>query len=104
MHQQGYRIVTYGDWTFTLKCLADPEYYRISKINNNNVLVKSSKYAQYMCKKAGKQYPCDLLEIDYFKSGYITIEGKFNIIDFSDLNNNCKYVQQVFRVLNSLLK
>jgi len=54
-----------------------------------------------MCKKAGKHYPCDSLEINYFKSGYTTIEGKLNIIDFSDLNNNCEYIHQI---LDSLLK
>ena len=31
---------------------------------------------------------CDSLKIDYFKSGYFTIEGKLSIIDFSDPNNN----------------
>ncbi|PKC03964.1 hypothetical protein RhiirA5_422944 [Rhizophagus irregularis] len=100
LHQQGYRIVTYGDWSFMLKCLANPEYHRISKVNNNIVVVKSSEYARYMCKKAGKQYPCDSLEIDYFKS-YITIEGKSNSIDFSDFNNNCEYVQRIFRTIDS---
>ncbi|PKY33984.1 hypothetical protein RhiirB3_453333 [Rhizophagus irregularis] len=89
---QGYRIVTYGDWSLMLKCLANSEYHRISKVNNNIVVnfVKSSEYARYMCKKAGKQYLCDSLEIDYFKSEYSTIiEGKSSIIDFSDFNNNC---------------
>jgi hypothetical protein len=50
-----------------------------------------------MHKKAGKQYSCDSLKIDYFKSEYnITIEGKYNIIDFSDFNNNCEYMQRIF--------
>ncbi|PKC52743.1 hypothetical protein RhiirA1_480783 [Rhizophagus irregularis] len=80
-----------------LKCLANSEYHRISKVNNNIVVnfVKSSEYARYMCKKAGKQYLCDSLEIDYFKSEYSTIiEGKSSIIDFSDFNNNCDEVFQ----------
>ncbi|PKB97914.1 hypothetical protein RhiirA5_466547 [Rhizophagus irregularis] len=105
LHQQGYRIVTFGDWSLMLKCLANPEYHHISKVNNNIVVVKSLEYARYMCENAGKQYPCDSLEINYFKSEYTTtIEGKSIIIDFSDFNNNCEYVQRVFRVLNSLLK
>ena len=88
------------------KLLANPEYHHISKVNNNVVVnfVKSSEYARYACKLAGRQYPCNSLKIDYFKTGYITIEGKSNIIDFSNFNNNCEYVQRVFRVLNSLLK
>ncbi|GBC40906.1 uncharacterized protein OCT59_029328 [Rhizophagus irregularis] len=49
LHQQGYRIVTFGDWSLMLKCLANPEYHRISKINNNIVVVKSLEYARYMC-------------------------------------------------------
>jgi hypothetical protein len=103
LHQQGYRIVTYGDWSIILKCLANPEYHCISKIDNNIVVkfVKSSEYARYMHKKAGKQYPCDSLKIDYFKSGYIAIEGESNIIDFSDFNNNCEYVQRIFRTIDS---
>ncbi|RIA79900.1 hypothetical protein C1645_745616 [Glomus cerebriforme] len=107
LHQQGYRIVTFGDWSHMLKCLANPEYHHISKVNNNIVVnfIKSSEYARYMCEKAGKHYPCDSLEINYFKSEYSTIiEGNFIIIDFSDFNNNCEYVQRVFQVLNSLLK
>ncbi|RIA78742.1 hypothetical protein C1645_842449 [Glomus cerebriforme] len=107
LHQQGYRIVTYGDWSLLLKCLANPEYHRISKVNNNIVVnfVKSSEYARYICKKAGKQYLCDSLEIDYFKSKYSTIiEGKSSIIDFSDFNNNCEYVQRVFWTIESILK
>ncbi|EXX73615.1 hypothetical protein RirG_058760 [Rhizophagus irregularis DAOM 197198w] len=89
LHQQGYRIVTYGDWSYMLKWLSNPEYYRINEYyNNGNVnFVKSSEYAHYRCKITGKPYPCDSLEIDYFKSEYgFTIEGKFNIIDFSDSN------------------
>ena len=72
MHQQGYRLVTYRDWSFMLKCIANPEHHRISKVDNNIVVnfVKSFEYARYMCKKAGKQYPCDLLEINIFKSNY----------------------------------
>ena len=56
-----------------------------------------------ICKKSGKQYPCDSLEIDYFKSGYTTIEGKTKIIDFSNLNNNCEYIRQIFWTIDSLL-
>ncbi|CAB4431749.1 unnamed protein product [Rhizophagus irregularis] len=104
LHQQGYRIGTYEDWPFMLKCLANPEYHHISKVNNNIVVnfVKSSEYARYMCKKAGKQYPCDSLEIDYFKSGYTTIEGKTKIIDFSDLNNNSKPLRCFEGVMHDL--
>ncbi|GET63312.1 hypothetical protein GLOIN_2v205859 [Rhizophagus irregularis DAOM 181602=DAOM 197198] len=72
LHQQGYRIVTYGDWSYMLKWLSNPEYYRINEYyNNGNVnFVKSSEYARYRCKITGKPYPCDSLEIDYFKSEY----------------------------------
>ncbi|EXX54303.1 hypothetical protein RirG_235790 [Rhizophagus irregularis DAOM 197198w] len=79
LHQQGYRIVTYGDWYYMLKWLLNPEYYRINEYyNNSNVnFIKSSEYARYRCKIIGKPYPCDSLKIDYFKSEYgFTIEGK----------------------------
>ncbi len=51
---------------------------------------------RYECKLTGKSYPCDLLKIDYFKSECYTTEGKFVNIDFSNLNNNCEYVHQIF--------
>ena len=48
-------------------------------------------------KKAGKQYPYDSLEINYFKSCYISIiDRDLTIIDFYDFNNNGEYVQRVF--------
>ena len=90
-----------------LKWLSNPEYYRINEYyNNGNVnFVKSSEYARYRCKITGKPYPCDSLKIDYFKSEYgFTIEGKFNIIDFSDSNNNCEYVQRILQTIESILK
>ncbi|CAG8711701.1 19072_t:CDS:1, partial [Rhizophagus irregularis] len=30
----------------------------------------------------------NLLDIDYYKTGNISINGKYTTIDFSDLNNN----------------
>jgi hypothetical protein len=97
LHQQGYRFVTYGDWSFMLKCIANPEHHRISKVSNNIVVisVKSSEYARYMHKLAGRTYPCDSLEINYFKS---------NGIDFLDFSNNSEYEQRVFRNIESLSK
>jgi hypothetical protein len=95
-YQQDYRFVSYGDWTIMLKYLANPEHYRTTKyLNNVNVnFVRTSEYARYECKKAGKPYPCNLLEIDMFKSCYITTFNRGStIIDFSDFNNNCEYVQ-----------
>ncbi|RGB24205.1 hypothetical protein C1646_773412 [Rhizophagus diaphanus] len=47
LRQQGYKIITYEDWSLMLKCLVNPEYHRISKVNNNIVVVKSSEYARY---------------------------------------------------------
>ena len=98
LHLKGYRIVECSDWSHMLKWLSNPEYHRIVKyLNNGNVnFVRSSEYGRYMCKIAGKAYPYESLEIDYYKSGYLTIEGKLNSIDFSDSKNNCKYVQRVF--------
>ena len=56
LHLKGYRLIIYGNWSYILKLLANPEYYHISKVNNNLVInfVKSSEYARYMHKKAGK--------------------------------------------------
>src|SRR6266498_1782870 len=90
-YQQGYRFVSYGDWTIILKYLTNPEHYCTTKDNINIYVnfVKISEYARYTCKKEGKPYPCNLLEIDMFKFCYITtFDGRLTIIDFSDFNNN----------------
>ena len=52
-YQQGYRFVTYGDWSIMLKYITNPEYYRTTKDNINTYVnfVKISEYAQYKCKK-----------------------------------------------------
>ena len=106
-YQQGYRFVGYSDWTIMLKYLANPEQYRTTKDNINIYVnfVKISEYAQYKCKKEGKLYPCNSLEIDMFKSCYITtFDEDLTIIDFFDFNNNGEHVQQIFRTIDSLLK
>ena len=62
-----------------LKWLLNPEYYRIDKEyhkNNNENLVRISEYRRYVCKIAGKPYPCNLIKFDYLKSGYINVQGK----------------------------
>ncbi|RGB22795.1 hypothetical protein C1646_775514 [Rhizophagus diaphanus] len=43
LHRQGYRIVEYLEWTYMLKCLSNPEYYRINDIGNESI-VRSSEY------------------------------------------------------------
>ncbi|CAG8723572.1 1711_t:CDS:2 [Rhizophagus irregularis] len=45
LHQQNYRIITYdGDWSYMLKWLSNPKYYRINKYyNNGNVNFVKSK-------------------------------------------------------------
>ena len=95
MYKQGYRFVTYGDWSIMLKYLTNPEYYRTTKDNINTYVnfVKISEYTQYKCKKKGKLYSCNSLEINILRSSYIsTINGVLTIIDFSDINNNVEYV------------
>jgi hypothetical protein len=95
--QQDYRFIGYSDWTIMLKYLTNPGYYCTTKDYYNNIVtnfVKISEYAQCKCKKEGKLYPYNSLEIDMFKSSYITtFDGRLTIIDFSDFNNNCEYVQ-----------
>ncbi|PKK56831.1 hypothetical protein RhiirC2_797268 [Rhizophagus irregularis] len=106
-YQQGYRFVSYGDWSIMLKYLANPEHYRTTKyLNNDNVnFVRTSEYTRYYCKTYGKSYPYDSLEIDMFKFCYITTLNKeLTIIDFSDFNNNCEYVQRILRTIESILK
>src|SRR5581483_8145623 len=104
-YQQDYRFVSYGDWTIMLKYLANPEHYRTTKyLNNDNVnFVRTSEYARYYCKTYGKSYSYDSLEIDMFKSCNITtFNGESTIIDFSDFNNNCEYVQRILRTIESI--
>ena len=58
-----------------LKYLANPEHYCTTKDYYNNIVinfVKISQYAQYKCKKEGKIYLCNSLEINMFKSCYIS--------------------------------
>jgi hypothetical protein len=104
LHLKGYRIIEYSDWSHMLKWLSNLEDYRINKYSGNVNFVKSSEYGRYMCKIAGKLYPCGSLKINYYKTGYLTIEGKLNSIDFLDSKNNCEYVQRVFRAIDSLPK
>jgi hypothetical protein len=93
-----------------IKYLANPEHYHTTKDYYNNIVtnfVKISEYVQYKCKKEGKLYPYNSLEIDMFKSSYITtFDGRFTIIDFSDFNNNYEYVQlqRILRTIESILK
>ncbi|GBC45514.1 uncharacterized protein OCT59_013437 [Rhizophagus irregularis] len=107
-YQQNYRFVGYSDWTIMLKYLANPGHYHTTKDYYNNIVtnfVKISEYARYKCKKEGKLYPCNSLEIDMFKSSYITtFDRGLTIIDFSDFNNNYDYVQQILWTIDSLLK
>ncbi|GBB96352.1 hypothetical protein RclHR1_27330003 [Rhizophagus clarus] len=106
LHLQGYRIVKYSDWSYMLKWLSNPEYHRIDKYlnNGNENFVRSSEYTRYKCKLAGKHYQYNLLDIDYYKTGNISINREYTTIDFSDLNNNCKYVQRIFQTIDSLFK
>ena len=87
-----------------LKWLSNPKYYRIDKYlnNGNENFVRSSKYAWYKCKLTGKHYQYNLLDINYYKTGNISINGKNTTINFSDLHNNCKYMCWVFWVIDSL--
>ena len=104
LYQQDYKFVGYSDWTIMLKYLANPEHYRTTKdINNIYVnFVKSSEYRRYRCKIVGKPYLCNLLEINYFKTGYISINEGSISVNFSDVNNNCEYVHWVFQTIDSL--
>jgi hypothetical protein len=38
----------------------------------------------YKCKLAGKHYQYNLLDIDYYKTGNISINREYTTIDFSD--------------------
>ena len=89
-----------------LKWLSNPEYYRIDKYlnNGNENFVRSSEYVRYKCKLAGEYYQYNLLDIDYYKTENISINEETTTIDFSDSNNNCEYVQQIFQTIDSLLK
>jgi len=89
-----------------LKWLSNPEYYRIDKYlnNGNKNFVRSSEYAWYKYKLAGKHYQYNLLDINYYKTENISINEETTTINFSDLHNNCEYVCQIFWSIDSLLK
>src|SRR6266542_5679340 len=103
LHLQGYRIVKYDYWSYMLKWLSNPEYYRIDKYfnNGNKNFVRSSEYVQYKCKLAGKHYQYNLLDIDYYKTENISINGEITTINFSDLHNNYEYICQIFQSIDS---
>ncbi|CAG8688616.1 19506_t:CDS:2, partial [Gigaspora rosea] len=94
------RIIEYSGWTYMLKWLSNPEYYHINKFGNESI-VKSSEYALYVCKLYGRTYPSDLLKIYYFETKYLNILGEEINIDFSNPNNNCEYVRQIFWSIDS---
>ncbi|GBC50846.2 hypothetical protein GLOIN_2v1489014 [Rhizophagus irregularis DAOM 181602=DAOM 197198] len=100
------QIVEYSGWNYMLKWLSNPEYYRIDKYlnNGNENFVRSSEYVLYKCKLAGKHYQYNLLDIGYYKTGNISINGETTTINFSDLHNNCEYMRQIFWSIDSLLK
>ncbi|RIB04476.1 hypothetical protein C2G38_677534 [Gigaspora rosea] len=100
LHWHGYRIIEYSGWTYMLKWLSNPEYYHINKFGNESI-VKSSEYALYVCKLYGRTYPSDLLKIYYFETKYLNILGEEINIDFSNPNNNCEYVRQIFWSIDS---
>src|ERR1043165_46608 len=84
LHLQGYRIVEYSDWSYMLKWLSNPEYYRIDKYlnNGNENFVRSSEYARYKCKLAGKHYQYNLLDIDYYQYNLLDIDYyQYNLLD-----------------------
>src|SRR5215475_6971194 len=60
LHWQGYRIINNSHWSYMLKWLSNPEYYCIQKYPNsgNTNFVRSSEYARYECKSAGRSFPC----------------------------------------------
>ena len=60
-----------------LKWLLNPEYYCIDKYfnNGNKNFIRSSEYARYKCKLAGKYYQYNLLDIDYYKTENITVKS-----------------------------
>ena len=66
LHRQGYRIVKYDYWSYMLKWVSNPKYYRIDKyLNNGNVnFIRSSEYVRYkMCKLHGKIDSCNSLKM-----------------------------------------
>jgi len=87
-----------------LKWYLNPKCYCIDKYlnNDNENFVRSLEYAWYKCKLAGKHYQYNLLDIDYYKTRNISINGETTTINFSDLHNNYKYVHQFFQAINSL--
>jgi hypothetical protein len=70
-----------------LKYLINPEYYCITKNNINTYVnfIKISEYARYKCKKEGKLYPYNLLEINMFKFFYISTINRNSTIIYSTI-------------------
>ncbi len=78
-----------------LKWLSNLEYYCIDKYlnNGNENFVRSLEYIRYKCKLADKHYQYNLLDIDYYKTGNISVNEETTTINFLDLHNNCEYVR-----------
>jgi hypothetical protein len=74
-----------------LKWLLNPKHYHINKYlnNGNENFVRSLEYIWYKCKLTGKHYQYNLLDINYYKTGNISINGEYtrtlNIYDITHI-------------------
>ena len=94
LYKQGYMVVRGTYWLNILKWPRDPKYYSIHRKYNYRYLIRISEYETYKSKSSGMEKPiCD----SPLKYRY-RINGKDITVNFSDLDDNCEFVRQIFQI------
>jgi hypothetical protein len=77
-----------------LKWLQNPKYYHINKKYNFENIIRISDCEKYKSKLTEIQRICDSLPLEFINY----IHGKDATMNFSDLDNNCEFVYQIFQI------
>ena len=77
-----------------LKWLQNPGYYRIDKKYKFENIIRTSDCEKYMGKSTEIQRVCRSLPLEFL----CHIHGKDIIVNFSDLDDNCEIVRQIFQI------
>ena len=94
LYQQGYIVVRGTAWYNILKWLQNPEFYLIDKKYNFENIIKISDCVKYRGKSVEIERICRFLPLEFL----YYIHEKDVTVNFSDLNDNCEFVRQIFQI------
>ncbi|CAB4414625.1 unnamed protein product [Rhizophagus irregularis] len=94
LYQQGYILVRDEYWFIMLKWPRDPEYYIIDRKNNIVFFIRISEYKAYESESSGLLKPICYSPLKYIYRN----NGEDITINFSDLNDNCEFIRQIFQI------